>query len=98
MEGGQRTLAHERYDTVVHVGVRDGRPMLTITTSARATTPAAPTPPYVWSIASGLREAHGWRPSQIASYLTVLTGMAGHWTADDVVALTSKSARSIAKT
>ncbi len=98
MNGGQRTLAHGRYDTVVHVGIREERPLLTITSSSRVMTPTVPTAAYVWSIASGLREAHGWDPARIASYLSVLDGMAGHWTADEVEALASKSARFIANT
>jgi hypothetical protein len=87
MNGGQRALGHGRYDSAIHVGVRAGRPMLTITSNTRDLTPTAPAAAYVWSIARGLHEAHGWEPARISSYLTVLPGISGQWTAAEVEAL-----------
>lgn len=85
--GGACVLGRGRYDTVIHVGVRAARPMLTITSRSPDLMPTVPAPAYVWSIAAGLREAHGWSAPRIARYLTALRGMSGHWTADEVEAM-----------
>lgn len=90
LAGGERVLGRGRYDTVLHVGVRAARPMVTITSRAADLTPAAPAPGYVWSISVGLREAHGWSPARVGAYLVGLPGMAGQWSAAEVEALAAQ--------
>jgi hypothetical protein len=76
-----------RYETVVRVGTRDGIPLLTVTNGdVRQLTPAAPSAPYLRSIAAGLREAHGWDDPQIATYLAAAPGARGSWTTTAVLA------------
>ena len=47
--------------------------------------PAAPSAAYLRSIATGLREAHGWDDAQIASYLASAPGARGSWTTTTVL-------------
>ena len=75
-----------RYETVVRLDTRDGVPLLTVTNGdVRGLALAAPTPPYLRSIATGLREAHGWDDARIASYLAAAPGARGSWTSDTVL-------------
>ena len=70
-----------RYETVVRLGTLDDLPLLTVTSGdVPGLTPAAPSPTYLRSIATGLREAHGWEDGRIASYLASATGARGAWT------------------
>ena len=70
-----------RYETVVRVDTRDGVPLLTVTNhDIQGLTLAAPSTPYLRSIAKGLREAHGWDYARIASYLAAAPGARGSWT------------------
>jgi hypothetical protein len=78
-----------RYDVVVHVGAREGHPMLTITSNA-VPSPAAPAATYLWSITDGLREAHGWDAPRIAEYLAAAPGLAGAWTRQEVTELANE--------
>lgn len=87
LSGGELTLTDARYDTVLHVGTHQARPMLTLTSRSADLTPTAPSPAYLWTVATGLREAHAWAPSRISAYLTTLAGVAGHWTAAEIEAL-----------
>ncbi len=92
LSGGELTIADARYDMVLHIGTLQGFPMLTLTSRASDLTPTAPSPAYLWTIAAGLQEAHGWAPPRIAAYLAVSPGVAGHWTADEIEALVHLSA------
>jgi hypothetical protein len=84
--GELHTMGPGRYETVLRLGVRDGVPMLTVTNhDVMALGPAAPTPPYLRSIATGLREAHGWEDGRIAEYLSGAAGLQGAWTPDRIV-------------
>ncbi len=85
--GGELTLANARYDTVAHVGTLEARPMLTLTTRSAELLPASPAPAYLWSIAAGLREAHGWAPPRVAAYLAAMDGVAGQWTIREIETL-----------
>jgi len=87
LSGGELTLAHARYETVLHVGTMKARPMLTLTSRAADLTTTAPSPAYLWTIAAGLRESHGWAPQRVSAYLATLPGVAGHWTNVEIEAL-----------
>ena len=70
-----------RYETVVRVDTRDGIPLLTVTNhDIQGLALAAPSAAYLRSIATGLREAHGWDDARIASYLAAAPGARGSWT------------------
>jgi hypothetical protein len=63
------------YSILVRVGCRDGVPLVTFTRDRRgASTLVAPTALYLEAMATGLREAHGWSPTQIDRYLSALPG------------------------
>ena len=74
------------YDTVAHLGERDGHPLLTIT-SHQSRTPTAPSPSYLRAISRGLHEAHGWDAIRIADYLLLAAGVAGAWTRRELASL-----------
>jgi hypothetical protein len=75
-----------RYETVVRVGARDGVPLLTVTNhDIQGLSLAAPSARYLRSIATGLREAHGWDDARIASYLAAAPGARGSWTTATVL-------------
>ncbi len=75
-----------RYETVVRLDTRDGVPLFTVTNGdVRGLELAAPTLPYLRSIATGLREAHGWDDARIASYLAAAPGASGSWTSETVL-------------
>lgn len=77
-----------RYETLLHVGTLDGRPMVTITaTSPSEGTLNAPSAAYLRVIADGLRETHGWGARRIGTYLAAAPGARGSWTADAIAAL-----------
>lgn len=82
------TVGPGRYATVTRLGERDGAPMFTVThDDVGSLEPAAPSPPYLRWISTGLREAHGWDEDRIATYLTAAPGVKGAWTWDEVAAL-----------
>jgi hypothetical protein len=63
------------YPILVRVGDRDGVPLMTFTRDWRtAATLVAPSEIYLAAMATGLREAHGWSPTQIDCYLSTLPG------------------------
>ena len=75
-----------RYETVVRVDTRDGIPLLTVTNhDIQGLALAAPSAPYLRSIATGLREAHGWDDARIASYLAAAPGARESWTSAAVL-------------
>jgi hypothetical protein len=79
--GELHRLGPGRYETLIRVDSRDGVPLLTITNGdLRDLELAAPSAPYLRSIAAGLREAHGWDDARIASYLALATGVSEAWT------------------
>jgi hypothetical protein len=81
------TMGPGRYETVTRLGTRDGAPMFTVTHDDVAGLDlAAPTAPYLWWIASGLLEAHGWLAARIGRYLAGAPGAAGAWTAGEIAA------------
>jgi hypothetical protein len=85
--GELHTMGPGRYETVLRLGARDGVPMLTVTNGdVTALGLTAPSAPYLRSIATGLREAHGWDDGRIVRYLATAPGLRGAWTPDEVVA------------
>jgi hypothetical protein len=86
---GRAVLGVGRYETLLHCGDLDGRPVLTFTAhwSAADVAPNAPSPVYLAMIAAGLAAAHGWGPRRTADYLASRPGAAGHWTGERVEAL-----------
>lgn len=91
---GRCRLGPGRYETLVHAGALDGRPVLTFTAPWRAAdvdwTP--PSPAYLGMLANGLREAHGWTGAEIAGYLGELPGVRGNWSTADLADLTERCA------
>jgi hypothetical protein len=74
-------LGPGRYETVIRIDTRDGVPLLTITNGElRGLALAAPSAPYLRSIAAGLRESHRWDDARIASYLALAPGAGNSWT------------------
>ncbi len=85
---GLYRLGPGRYETIIPVGWRAGFPMLTITASSPNELPLAPpSRAYLSSIAAGLRESHGWTPTQIAEYLADAPGVAPPWSHEGLVAV-----------
>jgi hypothetical protein len=84
-EGGWRTPS-EVYETLVHVGDRDGLPMLTLTTR-RPLQESAPSEAYLRTILRGLREVTGWPPERRAAYLAPARGVFPTWTHASLLAL-----------
>ncbi|WP_431933529.1 histone deacetylase [Micromonospora sp. RP3T] len=78
---GRATLGPGRYETLLRVGERDGRPMLTFTAPHRAVAVpwTRPAPVYLGMLARGLREAHGWGVARTVDYLSGRPGVAGRW-------------------
>jgi hypothetical protein len=74
------------YETVLHVGDREGLPMFTVT-SLQNLEPAAPSANYVRTMFDGLTEAFGWTADEGVHYLLGAPGVTLGWTADQLVAL-----------
>jgi hypothetical protein len=89
---GRHALGPGRYETLLHLGEHDGRPALTFTApwSAADVEHTAPSAAYLKMLAAGLSESHHWTAARIADYLARRTPF---WTAADVEALVSPSAR-----
>ncbi len=84
--GELHSLGSGRYETLLRVGARAGVPLLTITNGdLEDLTPAAPSAAYLRSIATGLRESHGWDDARIASYLAAAPGAREAWTPTSVL-------------
>jgi hypothetical protein len=71
MGHGRDRIGDGRYETLLRVGERDGRPLLTFTAPWTAadvehTTPALA---YLEMLATGLHEAYDWEPAQVDAYL-----------------------------
>lgn len=71
------------YETLLHVGDRDGMPMFTLT-STRDLTPATPSAPYLRTVLEGLRETFDWTADQRADYLLRAPGVAPGWTVEQL--------------
>jgi len=73
---GRHRYGPGRYETIVHLGVRGGIPMVTLTSEPFDDAPlAVPTDAYLDTMAAGLRETHGWGPDEVRAYLAAIPGM-----------------------
>jgi hypothetical protein len=86
---GRAQMGTGRYETLVHVGTLEGRPVLTFTApwGRDDVEWRPPAPAYLRHLASGLAETHGWSGERIAEYLAGRPGAAGWWTAKAITAL-----------
>ena len=81
-----------RYETVTYLGLREDAPMFAVSHGdVSSLEPVAPSAQYLRSISIGLREAHGWNPAQVASYLGMAAGVGSRWTREDIVAIADRS-------
>ena len=86
------------YETVHRLGEHDGVSLMTVTSDRLAELePTAPAAPYLWWIASGLMQAHGWTPDQAGDYLSRAIGAQGVWSAEEVAALVEQQTPSSAR-
>ncbi|MBB5167263.1 histone deacetylase [Mycobacterium sp. AZCC_0083] len=79
-------LPSAAYETLLHVGERDGLPMFTIT-SLQNLDPAPPSAAYVHTMLDGLGETFGWTADEQVQYLLRAPGVAPAWTASQLVEL-----------
>lgn len=86
--GAELAVDGLHYRRVVPLGHRDGVPVVTLT-SARGDHRewTAPSAAYLRTIATGLRQAHGWSADRIGEYLAAARGAAGEWSATRIAAL-----------
>ncbi|WP_460658542.1 hypothetical protein [Kribbella italica] len=85
-----RVLGPGRYETIARLGERDGVPMFTVTdVNAGDLEPSTPSAAYLWWIAAGLREAHGWDASRVAECLSEARGVAGAWDPGELAEIAS---------
>lgn len=79
-------LPSAAYETLLHVGERDGLPMFTIT-SLQNLDPAPPSAPYVRTMLDGLGETFSWTADERVRYLLRAPGVAPTWTAGGLLEL-----------
>jgi hypothetical protein len=86
-ETGWHSLGPGRYQTLAHLGTRDELPMLTFTSADVDHRVNAPSAGYLRTIASGLRESHGWTRTAIGRYLAQFPGVGGVWSPRSIESL-----------
>lgn len=77
-------LESRTYSSLVHVGDRDGVPMMTIT-SLQELEPTAPSGPYLRTMLDGLGETFEWSLQERVDYLLQAPGITPAWTAKDLL-------------
>ncbi|MGW4210879.1 hypothetical protein ACWEIJ_23010 [Lentzea sp. NPDC004789] len=84
---GRTKLGPGRYETLLHLGDRDGHPMLTFTApwTFGEEPLVAPSGPYLRMLGHGLLSAHDWTLRDTADYLSRLHGVAGVWSPDEII-------------
>ncbi|GAA2035256.1 hypothetical protein GCM10009819_19610 [Agromyces tropicus] len=75
---GRLHLGPGRYRTLLRVGARRGIPMVTLAGDGDRDV-AAPSAPYLRTMAEGLHESRGWPPSIVGRYLAALAGARPRW-------------------
>lgn len=76
------------YETLHRVGEHRGSPLLTITNDDLDALPlTAPEPAYLWWIATGLVDAHGWTPDRVGAYLSTAPGASQRWSSEAIAEL-----------
>jgi hypothetical protein len=83
---GRWALPSAAYETLLHVGERDGLPMLTMT-SLQNLEPTPPSASYAHTMLDGLGETFGWTVDERVRYLMRAPGVTPTWTADRLVEL-----------
>jgi hypothetical protein len=70
LPSGRHQVGPGKYETMLRVGEREGRPLLTFTApdSAEQMESVAPTDAYLAMLTEGLRQSHGWQDDRIAAY------------------------------
>jgi hypothetical protein len=79
-------LPSAAYETLLHVGERDGLPMFTIT-SLQNLAPAPPSTAYVRTMLDGLGETFGWTADEQVQYLLRAPGVTPTWAAGGLLEL-----------
>jgi hypothetical protein len=79
-------LPSAAYETLLHVGERDGLPMFTIT-SLQKLDPTPPSAAYVRTMLDGLGETFGWTADERVQYLLRAPGVTPAWIASQLVEL-----------
>ena len=79
-------VASDVYETLLHVGDRDGLPMFTIT-SLQDLQPAPPSVPYLRTMLDGLGEVFGWTVEARVRYLLRAPGVRPAWTPERLAEL-----------
>ncbi|EWS79581.1 class II RPD3 type histone deacetylase [Brachybacterium phenoliresistens] len=76
--GGPYAAGPGAYETLLNVGEREGRPMLTFTApdGAAGLPPGEPAPAYLAMLTAGLAQAHGWDADRAQEYLLARTALA----------------------
>lgn len=94
--GGRLSLGEGRYETLVHAGDLDGRPMVTFTAPWRCAdvAPARPSAAYLRTLGGGLMDGHGWPARRAAAYLAGLPGC-GHTAAQVTAVLAGGAAPAV---
>ncbi len=74
LDDGRHSVGDGVYETLVAVGSHDGHPLLTFTSphGADDVPHTRPSPRYLDTMASGLRESRDWSEQQVRAYLDVL--------------------------
>jgi hypothetical protein len=87
-EGGT-TVGPGRYDNLLHVGDRDGVPMVTFTHPQPmvAVPLARPVAGYLQMFVEGLRDCHALDDDTIADYLLARPGVLDRWAREELLAL-----------
>jgi hypothetical protein len=91
---GRASYGEGFYNTVLHLGEEAGYPIFTFTASwTPGVSPIrAPSPRYVRVIAQGLRETYALSTEGIVEYLEALPGVAGAFSAKDLLRIAGESA------
>ena len=93
-ETGWQSLGPGRYQTLAHLGDRDGLPMLTFTSADVHHHPLnAPSEGYLRTIAVGLRESHGWTSATVGRYLAQFPGAEGTWSPEAIEEVADRAGR-----
>ncbi|MEU6488529.1 histone deacetylase [Streptomyces sp. NPDC046887] len=89
LRDGRARCGEGRYETLVHPGMLDGRPLLTFTAPWRMDEVAhtVPSAGYLRHLAAGLLATGAWDEEAVIAYLAARPGAAGHWTAERIAAL-----------
>jgi hypothetical protein len=83
---GTWPVGSRTYETLLHLDVREGLPMFTIT-SLQDLEPTPPSAPYLRTMLDGLGETFGWTTDERVRYLLRAPGITPAWTASRLVAL-----------